>query len=103
MSRKAALWTLVGSQLFYLLFVIAWLFVAAMSVMLFDSPDAAESATTWLIFIAILLYPVFLLVGVIGSWVMFARRKYRAAIIWNCIPFVWIVPIIGVLIYAMAS
>ncbi|RTE10665.1 hypothetical protein [Paenibacillus whitsoniae] len=103
MSRKTALWTLVGSQLFYLLFVFVWLFVSGMSVMMFDSLDASGSAMTWTIFISIILYPAGLLAGLIGSWIMFARRKYRAAMIWNGIPLVWIVPIAGFLVYAMTS
>jgi hypothetical protein len=77
------------------------MFIAGMSVMMFDDPDAISDAPTWLIFIAILLYPVGLLAAIIGGWVTFSRRRYRASLIWNCIPLLWIVPLSGFLAYSI--
>lgn len=103
MNRKKMLWTLILSQIVYLIFVLVWLFIAGMSVMLFDDPDAASNVTTWLIFIAILLYPVGLLAALIGGWVSFSSRRYRASLVWNCIPLIWIVPLGGFLAYSLLS
>ncbi|WP_027085626.1 hypothetical protein [Cohnella panacarvi] len=103
MNRNATLATLVVSQLVYVLFIVVWLFMAGMSVMMFDSPDAAGNATTWLVFILILLYPVGLLAALIAGWKRFSRRRYKAALIWNGIPLVWIVPLGGFLLYANLS
>ncbi|MNQ92332.1 hypothetical protein D3C85_1077550 [compost metagenome] len=102
-SRNKMLWTLIVSQIVYVLFVLVWLFIAGMSVMLFDDPDAVGHLGTWLIFISILLYPLGLIAAIIGGWVTFARRRYRAVTIWNCIPLLWIVPIVGFLVYANFS
>ncbi|NOU99633.1 hypothetical protein [Paenibacillus planticolens] len=99
MNRKATLWTLILSQLVYVLFVLLWLFIAGMSVMMFDSPDGAGKATTWLIFLAILLYPAGLLTALIAGWVMFSRRRHKAALIWNCIPLLWILPLGGFFLF----
>lgn len=100
MNRKKTLWTLIVSQIVYVLFVIVWLFVAGMSVMMFDHPDAASDVTTWLIFSYIVIYPLGLLAALIAGWILFSRRRYKAALIWNCIPLLWIVPLLGFLAYA---
>ncbi|MDD9271211.1 hypothetical protein ACFPES_29675 [Paenibacillus sp. GCM10023248] len=103
MNRKPTLWTLIATQIFYLLFILVWMFIAGMSVMMFDSPDAAGKATTWLIFAAILLYPAGVLTALIAGWLMFSRRRYRAALLWNCIPLIWILPLGGFFAYANLS
>ncbi|KRE59444.1 hypothetical protein ASL11_24715 [Paenibacillus sp. Soil750] len=95
------LWTLIMSQIVYVIFVLIWMFIAGMSVMMFDDPDAINNTTTWLIFITIWLYPVGLLAAIIGGWVTFSRRHYRASLIWNCIPLLWIVPLGGFLVYSI--
>ncbi|OXS53799.1 hypothetical protein B1A99_28260 [Cohnella sp. CIP 111063] len=103
MSRKMTLWILIVTQALFVLFIPVWLFLAGMSVMLFDDPDAAGHATVWLIFIAILLYPVGLLLGIVFGWVKFSRRRYRAAIVWNAVPWLWIAPLGGFLLFANFS
>ena len=99
-TRNKTLWILILTQFVYLLFIPVWLFMAGMSVMMFDDPDAVNDAATWLIFTAILLYPVGLLLAVIFGWVKFVSRKYKAAMIWNAVPWLWIAPLGGFLIYA---
>lgn len=99
MNRNKMLWTLILSQLVYVLFVLVWLFIAGTSVMMFDDPEAISDVTTWLVFIAILLYPAGLLAALIGGWASFSRRRYRASLIWNCIPLLWIVPLGGFLAF----
>lgn len=103
MNRSTTLATLIVSQIVYILFIVVWLFMAGMSVMMFDSPDAAGEATPWLVFILILLYPLALVVALIVGWRRFARQRYKNALIWNGIPLLWIVPLVGFLIYANFS
>lgn len=94
---------LIVSQIFYVLFVVVWLFMSGMSIMMFDSPDAAGDAQTWLIFIFILLYPLTLLAALIAGWVLFSRRRHKAALIWNSVPLIWIVSLGGFLLYVNLS
>ncbi|WP_248930307.1 hypothetical protein [Paenibacillus hamazuiensis] len=103
MNRKAALVALILSQIVYVLFIAVWLFISGMSVMMFDSPEAAGDVQTWLIFIFILLYPLAFLVSLVLGWVFFSRRKYKAALIWNGIPLIWIASLGGFLMYANFS
>ncbi|QHT60213.1 hypothetical protein GXP70_09840 [Paenibacillus lycopersici] len=103
MKRGTAAAALIMSQLVYLVSLVAWLFVLGMSVMGFDSPKAAYDVTTWLIFIYILIYPAAILGSMIAGWILFARRRRRAAMLWNGIPLLWLLPLIALLIYAFAS
>ncbi|BBH20091.1 hypothetical protein Back11_14360 [Paenibacillus baekrokdamisoli] len=103
MKQKKTLWILIVSQIIYSLFIFVWLFIAGMSVMGFDSPQAATDPTTWLIFSYILLYPVGLLIALIAGWVCYSRRKYKAALIWNGIPLIWILPMLGLIAYVIFS
>ncbi|WP_139990972.1 hypothetical protein [Paenibacillus paridis] len=103
MNRKKTLTVLIASQIIYLLFIAVWLFVSAMSVMMFDSADATGDALTWLIFIYILLYPAGLLAALIGGWVLFYRRSYKGALVWNGVPLLWVMPLLGFLVYAQFS
>ncbi|MNG20707.1 hypothetical protein D3C84_1049850 [compost metagenome] len=102
MSRVGALWTIIISQVIYVLLLLVWLFIAGMSVMLFDDPQAANDVTTWLIFTFILLYPVGVLVSIVVGWVVFARGKYKRMLIWNAIPLIWIIPLIVLSVYAFS-
>lgn len=90
-------------QVIYAISLVAWLFVLGMSAMNFDSPGAFGDAATWLIVLFIAIYPIAFLVAAITGWVMFARRRHRAALLWNCLPLLWFVPLVALLIYAFAS
>jgi hypothetical protein len=60
---------------------------AAMFVMM--SPmafDAGASKEAWMIVIPIWLYPFSVLVSVVGSWIAFAAKRYRFALIWSLLP-----------------
>jgi hypothetical protein len=100
MKNKKAFYTLLSTQMIYGLFLIVWMFFAGMSVMMFDSPGSENSVLLWAIFSAIVAYPLGLIVGVIMSWINYSRQKYKRAYWYNCIPLIWVVPIIGFLGYA---
>ncbi|OPH59046.1 hypothetical protein BC351_22225 [Paenibacillus ferrarius] len=100
MTRQKMLWSFILSQIVYVLFIAVWLFIAGFSVMMFDDPSAMSDTKTWLIFSYIVAYPLGLLAALIGGWVLFARTRYKAALIWNAIPLIWIVPMLGFLVYS---
>ncbi|WP_127533611.1 hypothetical protein [Paenibacillus kobensis] len=102
MSRIAALWTIIISQVIYVVLLLVWLFIAGMSVMMFDDPQAVNDITTWLVFIFILLYPVGVIVSIVAGWVVFARGRYKRMLIWNAIPLVWIIPLIILSVYVFS-
>ena len=99
MHRKTALWTLIVSQIAYVLFGIVWLFVSAMSVMMFDNPNGDGNASFWIVYILFLLYPMAIIAAMIGGWVFFFRRNIKAALIWNGVPIPWILTLIGIILF----
>ncbi|GFN30760.1 hypothetical protein [Paenibacillus xylaniclasticus] len=102
MSRTAALCILIISQFIYVLLLVVWLVMTAMSAMLFDSPQAERQAAPWLILVYILLYPVGVIVSIVLGWVKFASGQYKQLLIWNAIPLIWIVPFVVLMVYAFS-
>lgn len=103
LKNKTAFYTLLFSQILYGLFVFVWLVFLGLSVMMFDAPGSEKDPTTLTIFFAILIYPVGLLGGIISSWVCYAQQKYKLAYWLNCIPLLWLIPIVGFWSYALLS
>lgn len=103
MKNKTAFYTLLFSQILYGVFVFVWLVFLGLSVMMFDAPGSEKDPTTLTIFFAILIYPVGLLGGIISSWVCYAQQKYKMAYWLNCIPLLWLIPIVGFWSYALLS
>ncbi|MBB3113908.1 hypothetical protein FHS18_006023 [Paenibacillus phyllosphaerae] len=93
MNRNKTLTLLIISQLIFVLLIIVWMVVAGLSIMMFDSPEAATHVPTWLFFLYIASYPIGVIAGIITGWVLFAKKRYKAALIWNSLPLLWIVPI----------
>ena len=91
---------LIVTQCLYGLFLIIWLFFSGISVMMFDSPGSEHNTWLWVLFWSILMYPVGLLAGTIGSWVCYRRRAFVGALWWNAIPLVWVLPISAFVVYA---
>ncbi|RKP55056.1 hypothetical protein D7Z26_07450 [Cohnella endophytica] len=100
MNRNKTRWLLIGLQIFYLLFGAVWLFIAGMSLMMFDDSKVFQQTATWLIISYILAYPLALIVALIAGWVLFSRGKYKAALLWNLVPLLWIVGVLGLYAYA---
>ncbi len=70
------------TAVFVLSLVPAALFVM-MSPMAFDSGTSTDA---WMIVISIWLYPLAVLLSVSGSWIAFAAKRYRFALIWSLLP-----------------
>lgn len=100
MNRGRTLWILIGLQVVYVLFVAVWLFMAFMSLMMFNDASVFAETNTWLYIAYILAYPLALLAALIAGWILFAHRKYRAALLWNGLPLLWILSTLGIVPYA---
>jgi glucan phosphoethanolaminetransferase (alkaline phosphatase superfamily) len=101
LNKRKTLAALVAMQCVYVIFIVFWLFFAAMSAMMFDSPGTEDNTWLFLLYLIIWMYPVGLLVGALGGWICYRREKYAAAMWWNAIPLVWVLPIGSLLVYAM--
>jgi uncharacterized membrane protein YdbT with pleckstrin-like domain len=102
-KSKRTFWFLLISQIIFVIGSIAWFFFAMMSVMMFDSPGSESNFWLMALFIAIWVYPLALLGSALISWILYNYRQMRGAVIASLIPALWIVPIIGFLLYANVS
>lgn len=93
-GRRGTLAWLIGSQLLLALSLLPWVVMFGLSAMAFDS---GFSAGAWLLVLPIWIYPLLVLGGVIASWVMFSRRRHRAAALWSLGPLLYGVALIVVL------
>ncbi|MNN64398.1 hypothetical protein D3C76_184070 [compost metagenome] len=99
LSKRKTLIFLILSQLVYLMFSISWLVVLGISAYLFrDSGDVNPGIRG--LFVYLQAYPGGLLLGLILGWTFFAKGKYKQAVWWNLLPLLWVVPFIGIIIYA---
>ncbi len=103
MKRSTAMILLIGSQLIYVVSLIGWLFVLGMSAMGFDDPKAMNSVMLWLILAYILVYPAAVLISAVAAWIKFARGRLKAALIWNAVPLLWLVPLLVLLFIVFLS
>ncbi|MGG6311324.1 hypothetical protein [Paenibacillus macerans] len=99
MSKRGTLIFLILSQIVYALFSVAWLVVLGISSYLFHSPGAVAWGMR-AFFYYLQLYPGGLLLALLLSWYFFAKGKYKPAVRWNLLPLLWVVPYIGIIIYA---
>lgn len=69
-----------------LLTLIAWMFVAFISMFAFDAPGSESDPSLWALIVPVWIYPVILLGTAIGSWLFYKRGKLSWAIVLICIP-----------------
>ncbi|WP_419875038.1 hypothetical protein [Candidatus Pristimantibacillus sp. PTI5] len=103
MKNKKVFFTLLISQILFGLFTLVWLFVALMSVMMFDNPGTENVFWPVLLFIVNWLYPVALILSIIVSWVLYRYDKMKTAVIIAMIPLLWVLAIGGFMLYANFS
>jgi hypothetical protein len=63
----------------YVFALLAWPFVAFMSVFAFDAPGSVQDPAIWATVIAVLSYPLLPLIGIPGSFFAFRRDHRRLA------------------------
>lgn len=68
--------------------------------MMFDAPGSEHNAMLVTLYAVIVAYPLGLIGGIISSWIAYKRRKFKLAYILNAIPLLWILPIVGLFVYA---
>ena len=81
-SRGALAWLII-SQLLGLFSLIPWVAFAGLSFMAFDS---GESTQAWIFVGVIWSWPLVPVVSGILAWMLYARRKTRAAVIVTSLP-----------------
>lgn len=50
-----------------------------MSFMMFDAPGSEENPTTILLFLSVLTFPVVCGISIGLAWILYARKKFKAA------------------------
>lgn len=102
-NRRATFWVLLGLHMGFVLFLAVWLFMAGISLMSFNDVDVFRNTFTWILIFYLLSYPLGLLVTLITSWVQYNRKRYKAALLWNIFPVLWIISVFVLLAYVNFS
>lgn len=92
LKNKATGIYLLISHILFALALPYWLVAGLMSIMMFDS---GESPGLWTTFFIIWSFPLFVLAAVIISWLLYHKRKFKAAGWWNLLPFLWPVAVLA--------
>jgi hypothetical protein len=99
-KHKGALITLIIATILFALAVTPGVYVAMMSVMLFDAPGSAENTSIVYFFYAIVSFPVMCIVSNV-SWIFYAFKLFRTAIIISLSPILSLIAM-AILFSAMA-
>lgn len=97
-KRKTFIFLIV-SQLIYAFFSVAWLIVLGISAYLFHDSGGVHPGMQ-VLFAYLQAYPGGLLLALILGWTYFAKGKYKPAVWWNLLPLLWVIPYLGIFIYA---
>jgi len=92
-KHKGTLVTLIITTILFLLLITPGVYVAMMSVMLFDAPGSTENPTVVGFFYSIVSFPVMCGLSPI-SWIFYALKLYKTAIIISLSPVLSIIAII---------
>ncbi len=84
-KRKARLLLILTSVIFGLLLVPG--FGAMMiSPMVLDAPDSEKNPKLIVFTVALVSYPIFAILSIIGSWILYAMKFYKAALPISLLP-----------------
>lgn len=78
-DRRTAV-ILVVLQTFQALTLLPWLGVAGFALMAFDAPGSANSWQPWAFVALVWSYPLWIIGGVIVSWILYKKEKRRGAL-----------------------
>lgn len=87
-------WFLILTSIILGLLIIPSLFLVMFSPMLFDSPEAGNNPITWGIFLSIVSFPFITFACIVIAWILYAKNKYKAAIITLLIPILNIISLV---------
>lgn len=85
-TRVVALLTLIGSQLFCAASLLPWLVIAGLSFMAFDAPGSTANWEPWAFVAAVWSYPIWVALFAFSAWLLFAKRRYVAAVAMTSLP-----------------
>ena len=92
-KHKGALITLISATIIFALAITPGVWVAMMSVMLFDAPGSTENPSVVAFFYSIVSFPVMCGLSPI-SWIFYAFKLYKTAIFVSLSPILSIIAII---------
>jgi hypothetical protein len=98
-KHKGALITLISATIIFALAITPGVWVAMMSVMLFDAPGSTENPSVVAFFYSIVSFPVMCGLSPI-SWIFYALKLYKTAIIISLSPLLSIIAIV-IMFFAM--
>ena len=67
--------------------------------LVFDKPGSEDDPRAWATFVSLCISPTPFLVGILGAWVSFARKRYRPALMWIGLPLVGVCVILLCVLY----
>jgi hypothetical protein len=80
-SRRWPWISLLVMQVVQLMSLAPWLMMAGLSFMAFDAPGSEKMRGPWIFVIAVWSYPLWLLAADAISWVLFAFRHHKSAVV----------------------
>ncbi len=89
-------WLLI-SQVVGLLSLLAWPFMLTASAY---ASDSSSSAAQLMLYVT-LCYPVVAIGTAVAAWILLARKSRRAALIVTSVPLLFILPVVGIIVYAL--
>ena len=94
--RQVILWIAV-SEVICLASLASWLVMSLLSVMAFDSGYSTEAA----VFVGVVWgYPLLPIFAAVATWILVARKRYRAAVIVTSIPLLIALPLLAYIGFA---
>lgn len=84
--RRNALLTLILTSVLFGLLIIPGVGVIMISPMVFDAPESQRNPKVLPFVIALVSYPVIAFLSIIGSWILYKLKRYKAAILVSLLP-----------------
>jgi O-antigen/teichoic acid export membrane protein len=87
-SRCTTLILLASLTLLFALGLVVAVLFASVAPLVFDKPGSGDDPRAWVTFVSLCISPIPFLVGILGAWLSFARKRYRPALMWMGLPLV---------------
>jgi len=100
-TRKNSRTFIVIANIFFVMLAIPGIMFAFKSFILFDSLGAESNPVVLTMFLSVVSFPVLVFFS-LGSWVLYAYKKYKASVIISLLPFVNVLIIAIITFISMA-
>lgn len=91
MKNKFACIVLCITQGIYVIYLGVWLLSVFFTIILLPENEQDTTASPG-VFYSIAIYPLALLLSVIGSWMFYHKSKFKLSYLLNAIPLLWVIP-----------